>query len=325
MHVTQSTVNNLSDSSAYPMQVVALVPGGISEQILFFPTLDDLKQSYPDAEIDVIVEPRAKSAYRLSKSVNDVLTFDFQDRNSPADWANLLGVLRDRGYEAVLTSGQSSSVGLLLWLSGIPTRIGYGKSSGFFLTQAVPMQPDQYAAEAYHDLLKGLGITTPCPDLGLRISAADQDWAKAERKQLGLNGYVLIDDDSELYSLESWQKIIQDLQQKQPDLPVVFLQDLEDRSFVSALVERCPGLKVTKTSDVGKLAAMVAGANLLICTEGVAMHLAVALQVYTLVLSSQTAATRLLPKADKFLSVTSASGRLADIAPEQVLQKVWGS
>jgi ADP-heptose:LPS heptosyltransferase len=306
------------------MQVVALVPGGISEQILFFPTLDDLKQNYPDAEIDVIVEPRAKSAYRLSRSVNDVLTFDFRDRNSPADWANLLGVLRDRGYEAVITSGQTSSIGLLLWLSGIPTRVGYGKKRGFALTQAVSMQSDQYTAETYHDLLKGLGITTPCPELGLRISAADQDWAKAERKQLGLNGYVLIDDDGERYPLESWQKIIQDLQQKQPDLPVVFLQDLEDRNFVSALVERCPGLKVTKTGDVGKLAAMVAGANLLLCTEGTALHLAVALQVYTLVLLDQATATTLLPKADKFLSLSAASGWLADISPEQVLQKVWG-
>lgn len=325
LDVTLPSVNNLSDFSAYPMQVVALVPGGISEQILFFPTLDDLKQNYPEAEIDVIVEPRAKSAYRLSKSVNDVLTFDYRDRNSPADWANLLGVLRDRGYEAVLTTGQSGTISLLLWLSGIPTRVGYGKKRGFFLTQAVPRQSDQYLAATYHDLLKGLDINTPCPELGLRISGADQDWANAERNKLGLNGgYVLIDDDLELYPLESWQKVIQDLQQKQPDLPVVILQDLEDRSFVSTLVERCPGLKVTKTGDVGKLAAMVAGANLLICTEGTAMHLAVALQVYTLVLSGQTSAANLLPEADKFLSVHAASGQLTEISPEQVLQKVWG-
>ena len=46
------------------MRILALVPGGIGDQILFFPTLDDLKKAHPDAQIDVVVEPRAKSAYR---------------------------------------------------------------------------------------------------------------------------------------------------------------------------------------------------------------------------------------------------------------------
>ncbi|HAX79528.1 MAG TPA: glycosyltransferase, partial [Cyanobacteria bacterium UBA11372] len=81
------------------MRVVALVPGGIGDQILFFPTLDDLKRSYPDADIDVVVEPRSAGAYRVCKSVNDVLLYDFKDRNSPADWGNLLGRLRDREYD----------------------------------------------------------------------------------------------------------------------------------------------------------------------------------------------------------------------------------
>ena len=41
------------------MRILALVPGGIGDQILFFPTLDDLKQSYRESQIDVIVEPRS--------------------------------------------------------------------------------------------------------------------------------------------------------------------------------------------------------------------------------------------------------------------------
>ena len=68
------------------MRILALVPGGIGDQILFFPTLDDLRAYYPEAEINVIVEPRAKGAYRVCKSVDEVLTFDFKDRNGLADF-----------------------------------------------------------------------------------------------------------------------------------------------------------------------------------------------------------------------------------------------
>jgi ADP-heptose:LPS heptosyltransferase len=314
------------------MRVVALIPGGIADQILFFPTLDDLKQHYPDAEIDVVVEPQSKPAYRVSKSVNDVLLFDFKDRNSPADWANLLGVLRDRDYEAVLSLSRNWEAKLLLWLTGIPARVGFADGSSFFLTNPVPIKSEQYTANVYHDLLQGLGISSPCPELALRIPKSDQDWADTERKRLGINGYVLIYggvsqsaiDGAERYPLGSWQKIIQDFQQKQPDLPIVVVQGADDQEFVMSLTQACPGLKVTKPGDVGKLAAMIAGANLMLCTDSAPMYLAVALQVYTLVLFGGADPEKALPKTDKFVGIKSASNRLADIPPEQVLQKVWG-
>ncbi len=302
------------------MRVVALIPGGIEQQILFFPTLDDLKQNYPNAEIDVVVEPRSKAAYRVSRSVNDVLTFDFKDRNSPADWANLLGVLRDRDYEAVISAG-GTGAGFLLWLTGIPTRVGFG--NGLFFTNPIPKKAEQYAPQIYHDLLQGLGISTPCPDLALRIPKSDQDWAQAERQRLGLNGYVLLDGNSD-YPVESWQKIIQDLQQKQPEIPVLFIQSDENREFLARLSQSCPGLKLSNPKDIGKLAALIAGANLLLCTEGAPMHLAVALEVYTLVLFGASDPAKLLPQQDKFLAIKSSTHKLAEIAPEQVLQKVWG-
>lgn len=317
------------------MRVVALVPGGIGDQILFFPTLDDLKQNYPNVEIDVVVEPRAKSAYRVSKSVSDVIGFDFKDRNSPADWANLLGVVRDRYYDVALSLGRSWGVGLLLWLTGTPVRVGYANSLGnLFLTSAVPLKPDQYAAQMYHDLLQGLGLNTPCPDLSISIPKGNLDWADAEQKRLGTRGYVLIHGGSsqlakakgidKIYPVESWRSIVQDFQQRQPDLPIVVVQGPEDQEFVTALTKTCPGLKVTKPGDIGKLAAMIAAANLMLCTDSAPMHLAVALKVYTLALFGPTDPAKLLPASDKFVGIKSPTGKMADISPQTVLAKVWG-
>ncbi|HEY9696546.1 MAG TPA: glycosyltransferase family 9 protein [Trichocoleus sp.] len=317
------------------MRVVALVPGGIGDQILFFPTLDDIKRNYPDAEIDVVVEPRSKAAYRVSKSVSDVITFDFKDRSSPADWANLLGVIRDRDHDVVFSLGRSWAIGLLLWLTGTPIRIGYATSGGkLFLTDSVPLKLDQYTAQMYHDLLQGIGMNTPCPELTITIPKSDLDWAEAEQKRLGISSYVMIYDGlsdltqakgvSQRYPVEKWQQIVQDFQQRQPDLPIVVAQGANDAEFVSALVKACPTLKVTKPSDIGKLAAMIAGANLMICTESAPMHLAVALQVYTLVLFGFTDPEKLLPQNDKFVGIKAPSGKIADIDPGVVLAKVWG-
>jgi ADP-heptose:LPS heptosyltransferase len=320
------------------MRIVALVPGGIGDQILFFPTLDDLKRTYPDAQIDVIVEPRAKGAYRVCKSADETIPFDFKDRNSPADWANLLGVIRDRYYDIALTLGQRWGVGFLLWLTGTPIRVGYqGNAAGqLFLTNTVPLKSEQYAAHMYHDLLQGLGINNSCPELSVSIPKRDLAWAEAEQKRLGIagSGYVLIHGGSselaqakgidKIYPVENWQQIIQDFQQRQPDLPLVVVQGPADQEFVAALTKACPNLKVTTPADVGKLAAIIAGANLLLCTDSAPMHLAVALKVYTLALFGPTDPAKLLPASDKFLGIKSPTGNIADIDPQTVLKQVWG-
>jgi len=316
------------------MRIVALIPGGVGEQILFFPTLDGLKQKYPDAEIDVVVEPRAKAAYRVSKSVNDVITFDFKDRSSPADWANLLGVIRDRYYDAALSLRQNWGTGLLLWLTGIPTRISYEGSVGkYFLTDTVPANPEQYDAQSDYDLLQGIGVKAACPALSISVPKSDIDWAEAEQKRLGIrgSGYVLMYPGTSLladgevsYPLANWLAIIQDFQQKQPDMPLVIVKQTGDLEAVTALTQSVPSLKVTKPADMGKLAAMVAGANLMICPNSVPMQLAIALQVYTLALFGSSSSLQVLPQSDKFIAIQSSTRSIVDIKPEQILQKVWG-
>ncbi len=316
------------------MRVVAFIPGGVGEQILFFPTLDGLKQKYPDAEIDVVVEPRAKAAYRVSKSVNDVITFDFKDRSSPADWANLLGVVRDRYYDAALSLRQSWGAGLLLWLTGIPTRIGYEDSAGkYFLTATVPSNFEQYDAQSDYDLLQGIGVKADCPALAISVPKSDIDWAEAEQKRLGIrgSGYVLMYPGKSLlaegeggYPMAGWLAIIQDFQQKQPDMPLVIVKQTGDLEAVTALTQAVPNLKVTKPGDMGKMAAMVAGANLMICPNSVPMQLAIALQVYTLALFGSSSSSQVLPQSDKFIAIQSPTGSIADIQPTQILQQVWG-
>jgi len=318
------------------MRVVALVPGGIGDQILFFPTLDDLKRYYPDAQIDVVVEPQSRGAYRVCKSVHEVIPFDFKNRNSLADWVNLVGVIRDREYDVAISLEQRWFMGLLLWLTGISTRIGYSGPGNMFLTNSVPLKTEQYAAAMYHDLLKGLGINTPCPELAINVPKPDIDWAESEQKRLGIQetGYVLIYPGSsqvaqvrgidKIYPLEKWKQIIQDFQQRQPDLPIVVIQEPENEQLVQELLQSFPEIKVTSPADIGKLAAMIASANLMLCTDSAPMHLAVAVQTYTIALFGPTESQKLLPASDRFIEIKSPTGRMADISPQAVLERVWG-
>ena len=314
------------------MRILALVPGGISDQILFFPTIEGLKAQFPQSQIDVVVEPRAKEAYGICKSVRDTVAFDFKSRNSLADWGNLLGVIRDREYQLALSFDDRWSTGLLLWLSGIPTRVGASDGpSDLYMTSSVVLDSEkQSMAKRYYSVLKSLSITTPYQDPIVNIPAKDLEWAEVERRRLAVKAgsYVLIwgqgDGTKASYPAEQWGTVIQDFQKKQPDMPIV-LADRVSSKWIGNLTQSFPNLKVTKPTSLGQTVALFAGASLSLCCEGPEMHLAAASKSFTLALLSSTSDPRvLLPQTDRVIGIKSPSPQISDISPSMILEKIWG-
>jgi ADP-heptose:LPS heptosyltransferase len=317
------------------MKILALVPGGIGDQILFFPTLKDLKTQYPQALIDVIVEPRAKSAYRVCPDVNEVLIFDYKGSNSLADYLNLLGIIRDREYELALTLGQRWTVGLLLWLNGIPTRVGYQAPNSWFFSETVPLKTEQYAAYMYHDLLQGVGINTPCPPLSVEIPTTDLNWGAGEKQRLDIqtDNYILIHGGSsqlaqtkgidKIYPVTKWQIVVQDIQRQKPELPIILVKGPEDEVWGQQMLKNCTNVKVTSPPDIGKLASLIRDARLMLCTDSAPMHLAIALETPTIALFGPTQASKLIPPAgDRVIAVQSPTKAIADIVPESILDNI---
>ena len=324
------------------MRILALVPGGISDQLLFFPTLDTIKQKYPKAEIGVVAEPKAIAAYRVSKLVDTVIPFAFSGTKSPSDWANLLGIIRDREYEVALCSDTSWSVGLMLWLSGVPTRITYSTTSApWFYTGTVPDKAKDspcYQVDRYHDLLSALGISGPAPEITINLPESDIAWAEAVRDRMNLSkGYVLMypgvdtgrDSKGARYPLEKWQALVSDFQAKQPDMPIVLLQTEGSAAQVNPLKRGDSQLVVVPAENTGQVAAIVAGANLVIAPDSYVMQLATALKVFTLALFGNNKPEEMLPPIagdeTRYLGIASETQQISDIAPETVLQKVWGA
>jgi ADP-heptose:LPS heptosyltransferase len=310
------------------MRILAVVPGGISDQILFFPTLDDLKHHYPQASIDVIAQPAAIGAYRISNAVRRVVPFDFDDRNSLADWGNLLGVIREQEYEVAMTARTGWGVGLVLWLSGIPTRIGYDNTGTAFLTNPVPDKPEQYVAHRYHDLLQGFDLHTPCPDVVVNVPRADISWAEAAQADTGVAGqsYLLVYPSMEptAYPVKNWVSILKNLHERQPDLIPLIVRNVADPALFTALQEATIPFKAVQVSDMGKLAALAASASLVLCPDGEALQIAIAVQAFTIALLGNAQARYQIPDNDKFKGLRSATGKVEDIAPQQVLDIILG-
>lgn len=313
------------------MRVLALVPGEIGNQLLFFPTLETIKQQYPQAAIDVLVEPRSKKAYRVCKNVDDVLVFDFQDRNSFADYLNLLGTVRDREYDVLISLKTSWRIKLLLWLNGIPTRVGFKDDSALYLSHVVDRKPQQYTPEMYHDLLSGLGIKTSCPPMTLNVPAEDIQWAESEQQRLAVSdsGYIALCDEPSnpeqisAYPIESWKEIVTDIEQRKTGLSIVLLQTDNNQAWVTEMISAIGNLKVTAPADIGKMAAMIAGANLILCNSSTPTQLAIATGTYTLTLATTKDSKTISPDKDNCIAIVSDTNNLGDIKPEKIIKQLW--
>lgn len=309
------------------MHILALVPSGIGNQISFFPTLETLKQAYPDAAVDVITDPSTVSIYRIYPQVRRAIPFDFSDRNSLADWSNLLGVIREQEYEIVISTQTGWDIGLLLWLSGIPNRVGYAQSGNLFLSAAVAEPTAGYRADRYHALTQGLGLKLSCPSPRLRIPRKDLEWAEAEQKLIGAteSGYLLLypQDGDDRYPAQNWQILAQKLKERQPDLPILVVQTATGREVMTHLAQGGISCGATFPEQIGQLAALIAGASLLICPEGDMVQLAVAVQTPTLALLGRSKPEEVLPSGDRFTSLQSSTGQLGDITPQQILEAIF--
>jgi hypothetical protein len=54
------------------------------------------------------------------------------------------------------------------------------------------------------------------------------------------------------------------------------------------------------------------------------LQLSIAVETYTITLLDSIDSEKLLPISEKVLAITSSTGKIADISPQIVLEKIWG-
>ena len=68
---------------------------------------------------------------------------------------------------------------------------------------------------------------------------------------------------------------------------------------------------------------MIAGANLMLCTDSAPMQLAVAVGTYTIALLVTKSEKLLPPQSDRFIGLQSLSDQIGDIPTDKILEQIW--
>jgi ADP-heptose:LPS heptosyltransferase len=320
-------------------RLLALIPGDTCEQFLFFPTLETLHHHSKHPQIDVVVEPQSQGAYDVSPTVSNVYSFNFGGGNGPADWSNLMGKIREREYDAILTPARHWTLRLLMWLLGIPVRIGYDGGTGqFLLSTSVPLPTGKPQSEIYHQLTQGFGLQLPCPPLLIQIPSATADWLGAERQRLDLTAeqpYVLLYDPgaegatTSIYPITNWKAIVDGIKERFPTMPIVLIQDDRNRSWVNDLSQRSLGLQTSTPLKMGAMAALIQGAKVVVTPDSAPLYLAIGCRRPLVGLFGKSNPCPSLVGTNQepveippAVFLQASSKRLGDIPPIQVLENL---
>ena len=158
------------------MRVLALSPGSLALQLDRLPALVSLCEQV-GATLQVACAPVCRGAWDLIPQVEKILPFDFETAPTLADWANLLGCVREPDFQVCLNFAEGQQVNLMLSMSHIPTRIA---GSGFSSTEIVSTG-EGWCAQRLASVLKPLGCDLDADRFRLALSSTDLDAARAEQ------------------------------------------------------------------------------------------------------------------------------------------------
>jgi ADP-heptose:LPS heptosyltransferase len=157
------------------MRFLFLVPGGVEAQLHCLPAAAQVAEGL-GAQLQVACAPTAASAWSLLPAVEKLIPFDFNSNPTLADWANLLGNVREPDFQACINLASGRQVDLMLSMSHIPNRVARG---GFSATSSVSPAAG-WPAQAMEAFLKPLGVSLDAGAYRLTLPKAALERAAAQ-------------------------------------------------------------------------------------------------------------------------------------------------
>ncbi|MEB3200447.1 MAG: lipopolysaccharide heptosyltransferase family protein [Synechococcaceae cyanobacterium] len=156
------------------MRALFLIPGDAVSQLQAMPAVAAVAQQLRFS-IQVACAPAVARAWSLLPAVEKVIPFNFSDA-SLADWANLLGCVREPDFQACINLARGRQVDLMLSMSHIPARIA---AAGFSATERVSPAQDGWPSQALEAYLRPIGVRLDAGAFRLSLAKPALEQAQA--------------------------------------------------------------------------------------------------------------------------------------------------
>lgn len=183
----------------------------LGDVVLMTPLLSEIKRRFPQAKLGVLCSPQAGTLLGRHPGVDEVIVDDKRSGSGGLGglWRKAREI-RKRGYTLALSPHKSFRSALLLLLAGIPHRVGFRQSAGwFFFHERVDRDPDSHDVERNLSLLRPFGIEPQECGRDLRVEVDDDSREAVERlfRSLGVerNGITFGINPGSVWATKRWR------------------------------------------------------------------------------------------------------------------------
>jgi heptosyltransferase-2 len=226
-------------------------------------------------------------------AIDEIITYD--KKNSDRGWQGLrrsAARVREKHFTVALTPHKSLRSALLLYLAGIPHRVGFRQSRGWFLfQQRAERNPRLHDVERNLSVLQAFGVR---PDdcrraIDMPVAHAVQQTVDEKLRALGVGGRESIFgvNPGSVWPTKRWSSagfaaLIRMLREKH-DCQVLLFGGSDDAGVVEDVQRQCGDAAISLVGRIGlrELAAAISRCRVFVTNDSGPMHIAVARQIPT--------------------------------------------
>lgn len=260
----------------------------LGDVVLTTPLLSAIRRRFPSAHLAVLCTPQAKPLLEVDPDVHEILTDD--KKGDGKGWRGVwrkAKELRAQGFTIAFSPHKSFRSGLLLFLAGIPNRVGFRRSAAWFLYRhRVGRDSSRHDAERMLSLLKPFG-SDPGGDVGeLRVVADSHAGGRVEElfRSLGVgrSGITFGINPGSVWATKRWTAegyaaLMVRLKQKYR-CDILLFGGPQDAAVVERIQRLSGNLGVSLAGrfDLRELVCAIGRCDLFITNDSGPMHIAVA-------------------------------------------------
>ncbi len=268
----------------------------IGDLILTVPALKAVRKRYPNAQIDVMVNPKSQAVIRELSEIDHIYLYDSRDfdRDDHIDQQglgcniNTIHKIRCEKYDICIGLREDLSNIPIQLMCGAKKNVSFSTNTQFagYLDESVENDETKHAAKIHFDLLKKLDVEMPkmlVPEIP--ISEEDRLWAErflteheqgAVSARIGLSiggGWFL-----NWWPIENFVCLAGKMKHAYPDAEIILVggnaekkleeifQKMADFDYISAVGK----------ADIGQMFALYEKMDLVVSNDGGPMHMATA-------------------------------------------------
>ena len=171
-------------------RVLVRTPNWIGDAVMSEPALSRVRALFPKATITLLAKPASAELFRHHPAVDRIILYDHRRRHAglAGKW-NLATEVRRGRFDTAILFPNAFEAALIVFLAGIPVRLGYATDGRSWLLTSAVRPPDTgsvHQVRYYLDLLEGYGRSSGPFEPCLFVTEREERAAERRLQETGI-------------------------------------------------------------------------------------------------------------------------------------------